>query len=183
MVTVNLQKAILPSLEELVLHSNYGLSWHTFLTLLFSQESDPRSSSGTAKLDRGAEHDTVTAYKKVRRLVIPNLDDISTILGNPRFLEVEILGLTECTLNDKSVDFFPDMAPKLRRLDLSKTSINGVGIKHLVQVYKGQLEWLGLDHCQQLGADAVEWARSQGVQVSHRMTGIEEKGSRVRYRH
>ena len=119
----------------------------------------------------------------MKKVVIPNLDGISDILENARFIHAEILGLIECKLDDKLFKCFPGMASKLRRLDLSKTCIDGAGVKHLVQAYKGQLEWLGLDHCQRLSPDAVEWARSQGVQVSHRMTDSREKGSKIRYRY
>jgi F-box/TPR repeat protein Pof3 len=56
----------------------------------------------------------------------------------------------------------------LRRIDLSSTWVTGVGVRSLVQGLKGKLERLDVSQCRHLGQDAVEWARSQGIEVIQR---------------
>lgn len=56
----------------------------------------------------------------------------------------------------------------LRSLDLSETNITGVGIKEIVQ--SCHLEELVVNDCRLIGADAIEWARAQGLRVQCRMS-------------
>lgn len=56
------------------------------------------------------------------------------------------------------------------RLDIpGREKLTGVGVKKLVQSLP-KLAVLDIDHCEGVGKDAVEWATSQGVKVSHRLT-------------
>jgi F-box/TPR repeat protein Pof3 len=52
--------------------------------------------------------------------------------------------------------------PNIQVLDVSCTKVTGVAIKTFV---KSGIKYLKVNECQSIGLDAVDWARSQGVQV------------------
>lgn len=52
--------------------------------------------------------------------------------------------------------------PKLQKIDVSSTKVSGVAVKHFMKL---GINWIGLNECNNVGADAVDYARSQGVEV------------------
>lgn len=82
----------------------------------------------------------------------------------PTSATVEELSLALLLLNDKHAMKIVDLYPKVRRLDMSGTNITGVAVKEFIN--KG-ITFLKLDECAQVSPDAVEWARSKGVEVSY----------------
>jgi hypothetical protein len=76
------------------------------------------------------------------------------------------LGMGRLMIGDKTILAIIELYPNLREVNLEQTRITGVGLKALVS--KG-IKSINVDHCDDLGEDAVLWARSQGVQVQHNM--------------
>jgi F-box/TPR repeat protein Pof3 len=98
----------------------------------------------------------------------------------PRLREVEALSFVSATdCNDDFVASLGRAFPTLRELDISGTDVTGVGVKDLV--HSGSIRKLSLNDCRKLGIDAVEWARSQGVEVKYKMKNVEGGGKKVRY--
>lgn len=85
----------------------------------------------------------------------------------------------------------------LKRLSIPSCKITGVGVKMLVKELRGRasadeadddekqarpgLEYLDLDWCVSISPDAVEWARSQGVEVSWKTSAPKVSGKKIRY--
>ena len=68
----------------------------------------------------------------------------------------------------------------LKSLDLrSSRKLTGVGVKALVLKPHGKLERLKLDYCVSIDVDAVQFARSQGIEVSFKFEDS-GKGKRLR---
>lgn len=67
----------------------------------------------------------------------------------------------------------------IRTLDLTGSGITGVGVREVAKLKK--LEELVLDDCRSLGADAVAWAREQGLRVRYKMKSESGGGRRIRY--
>lgn len=98
-------------------------------------------------------------------------------------------GLAECLLNLSVYGnpSFGDQISKelcgLRRLeslDASSTKISGIGVINLVCQATSHFLWLGLNMCDNVGKDAVEYARTNGVNISHNFSGL-KGGMKVRY--
>ena len=124
------------------------------------------------------------AMSKLRRLVIKDgtshYQSLQALLDNPRLTELEYLSLSGVRdINDASVTQIIKTLPKLQVLDLSRTDITGVGVKQALT--SKHLEQLVLDDCSHIGFDAIEWARTQGIRVQHRMSDAASGGRKVRY--
>lgn len=73
---------------------------------------------------------------------------------------------------------------KLGRLDVSRTSISGLGVVNIVDRKDSALKWIGLDACENVARDAVEYVRSKGLACSNKSVWSEQntKGTKkVRY--
>ncbi|KAF2424949.1 RNI-like protein [Tothia fuscella] len=108
------------------------------------------------------------------------------LLEHTRLSAIEELILTLNTdhvVDDIIAEVIAKTFKKLRRLDLSTTWVTGVGIRLIVSALKGQLRWLDVSGCRHLSADAVEWARDQGVEVVYRgeLSMTAKDSRRVRY--
>lgn len=57
----------------------------------------------------------------------------------------------------------------LVHLALPGSKVTGVSVKALVQALP-DLARLDLNECQSISADAIDWARRQGVKVGHQLT-------------
>lgn len=79
--------------------------------------------------------------------------------------ETTVLSAINTGLNDEVVGLIANNLPKLRILSLEGSSITGVGVKVLVLKPGDKLEMLDVRKCDRLSHDAIEWARSKGVQV------------------
>lgn len=123
-------------------------------------------------------------HSKLRKLgmkgceVYPN--SLEGTLSHQRLAEVESLSLAGCQpCSDESVVGIIETLPKLKTLDLSQTNITGVGVKSALKAK--HLQKLVVNDCRLIGVDAIEWARSTGVQVEYRMTDNISGGRKVRY--
>jgi F-box/TPR repeat protein Pof3 len=76
---------------------------------------------------------------------------------------LEELSLSFLIIGDQRAVQVASLYPKLRRLDVSGTKVTGVAVRQFVDM---GITWLGLNECEQVGPDAVEWARGKGVEVS-----------------
>lgn len=81
--------------------------------------------------------------------------------------KVEALGLAGLPVSDDNLAYLGSVATKLKHLNLSSTSVSGVGVKALVNGCKDTLTWIKLDNCRNVSPDAIEWARSCGIEVSY----------------
>ena len=90
------------------------------------------------------------------------------------------LVLPATLVNDEALETLAAHLHCLTRLDLKLTPVTGVGIKALTNKPGSKLEWLNLNHCQDVGVDAVEYARSQGIEVSFKFQDVDGKSRRVR---
>ncbi|KAI9719220.1 MAG: hypothetical protein M1812_003550 [Candelaria pacifica] len=90
------------------------------------------------------------------------------------------LQLRGTKITDREIFYFYHNKNRIRRLDLSKTSITGVGIRALVTgSSRPQIEWLGVNNCSSLGSDAVDLARSKGIEVEYRFPDTMKSGKRI----
>ncbi|KAI5785946.1 hypothetical protein EDC01DRAFT_198004 [Geopyxis carbonaria] len=69
---------------------------------------------------------------------------------------------------------------RLESLDASYTKLSGIGVINLICQGSSNLVWLGLDMCENVGKDAVEYARTKGINISHKL-GVFKGGKKVRY--
>ena len=124
------------------------------------------------------------ARSKLRKLAIKALDSspdsLRCILQNERLVDLESFSLAGCSnCDDEAVATVTGALSKLRVLDLSATDITGVGVKQALQ--SKHLTKLVVNNCRRIGIDAIDWARSQGVQVEYRMLDDVSRGKKVRY--
>ncbi|KAE8445648.1 hypothetical protein EG329_012945 [Mollisiaceae sp. DMI_Dod_QoI] len=75
---------------------------------------------------------------------------------------VEELSLALLHLNDSHALQIVGLYPNLRKVDMSGTQITGVAVKELVN--RG-ITSLKLNECHSISPDAVQWARSKGIDV------------------
>ncbi len=90
--------------------------------------------------------------------------------------QLSLAGDQDC--NDDTVSSISQALPSLRKLDLSETKITGVGVKHALNAV--HLEHLVVNNCHKIGIDAIDWARSKGVRVDHRMSDDTSGSKKVR---
>lgn len=91
------------------------------------------------------------------------------------------LQLRGTRITDKEILTLINGKHRLRRLDLSNTSVTGVGIKALVtDPRRPRIEWLGVNHCSSLGSDAVDLARSKGIEVEYQFPDTLKSAKRIR---
>ena len=96
-------------------------------------------------------------------------DILIQFLSLPRVQHLTMLNLLGCSeFDDKLADFVALTLKKLRSLKARSTKITGVAIKSLVKELP-DLRVLDLDFCTNISPDAIEWARSQGLNVTHRL--------------
>ena len=81
--------------------------------------------------------------------------------------KVEALGLAGLPVSDDNLANLGSFASRLKRINLSSTSVSGVGVKALVNGCKDTLTWIKLDNCRNVSPDAIDWARSCGIEVSY----------------
>ncbi|CAK3844359.1 Stress-induced-phospho 1 [Lecanosticta acicola] len=102
-----------------------------------------------------------------------------TLSVPPRLAELDRLSLLDCySLNDEYVETILHEFKNLRYLDVSGSSITGVGVRDIVKA--GHIQELVVCDCQKLGRDAVDWARSQGLKVEYRINNI-DSGKRLKF--
>ncbi|TVY17100.1 F-box/TPR repeat protein pof3 [Lachnellula arida] len=75
---------------------------------------------------------------------------------------VEELSLASLWEQEHQLIQIVNLYPNVRKLDVSSTKATGVAVKSFVQM---GVQYLKLNECSEVGIDAVEWARGQGVAV------------------
>lgn len=75
---------------------------------------------------------------------------------------VEELSLASLWEQEHKLIQIVNLYPNVRKLDISSTKATGVAVKYFVQM---GVQYLKLNECSEVGIDAVEWARGQGVAV------------------
>ena len=95
---------------------------------------------------------------------------IIRLIQHPRISQLKRLHLTNCHIfTDTHGSLLVKHVPKLEEVGVLASQITGVGVKEMVTKLR-RLRELDLQDCAQVGADAVEWARTQGVRVKFQMT-------------
>lgn len=110
--------------------------------------------------------------------------DIARFLSNPRLSELKHVRLPHAGVHftDATLQSIAAVLPQLITIDISGTDVTGIGLKTLVQRSSdGRLEHVTVNDCRKLGADAVEWARAQGVGVEYKMNDFGSGGKKLRY--
>lgn len=143
----NIYTASLPSLTSLNVTSSSQLPADGILRLLESNKGKVKKF-GASKLYFGSAQ---------------SLRDLAT---SGSLAGITELGLSTSCLDDSVAGDLAANLPCLTRLNASATAITGVGIKALVDKPGSKLEKLNVDDCRGVGVDAVEYARSHGIQVS-----------------
>lgn len=77
---------------------------------------------------------------------------------------LEELSLSNLQLTDRHAVLIVKLYPNLKTLDVTGTQISGVAVKEFVA---HGITNLTLNDCSGIGLDAVDWARGQGIQVTH----------------
>ncbi|KAI9825659.1 MAG: hypothetical protein M1832_001003 [Thelocarpon impressellum] len=105
--------------------------------------------------------------------------DIAYLASAGAMSSVHDLALCGLDLDDDCIELLAPRAPQLTRLDLASTRVSGIAVRALVARKEARpIEWLGLDGCAGVGADAVELARAAGVVVQHSLEKGRAKGTK-----
>ena len=100
-------------------------------------------------------------------------------LLHPRLADLKHLSLESCHgVDDSHLSIVASTLQKLQSLNVSGTEVTGAGIKDVV---KNGLKKLVANDCRLIGLDAIQWARTQGVQVENRNTDTTTGGKKLRY--
>ena len=101
------------------------------------------------------------------------------VLSHPRLAELKHFSLECCHgVDDSHLSIVASTFPKLESLNVSGTEVTGAGIKEVVN---NGLRKLVANNCRFVGLDAIQWARTQGVQVENRNTDVTTGGKKLRY--
>lgn len=170
---VGLPASYLPLLEELQVHGSMAMEGlHVFL--------DPPADTNTLQDSVDLSEPT-----DLRKLSISSSDssnsDLKRLVSSSRLKNLVSLCLMRCLdLDDSSMELVASTKfEKLRHLDLTGAALTGVGVRDLVTSLN--LDTLILNECSNVSPDAVEWARSKGVQVKYRISNGFEGRKKVRY--
>jgi F-box/TPR repeat protein Pof3 len=100
-------------------------------------------------------------------------------LSHPRLRELKHLSLERCfDTDDDCLSLVAKDLPKLEFLNVSGTDVTGAGIKKVVS---NGLKKLVANNCRHVYPDAVQWARTQGVKVEHKMSDGMAGGKKLRH--
>lgn len=100
-------------------------------------------------------------------------------LSHPRLAGLKHLSLESSHgVDDRHMSMIAASLPGLQSLNVSGTDITGAGIKEVVE---NGLKKLIANNCRFVGLDAMQWARTQGVQVENRNTDAMTGGKKLRY--
>lgn len=167
----------LPVLEELAVKGPSSLRAVEYLL------DTPTRSITSADVGRDLEASPRSQLRKLSTLESSYADrtDIANLLSHPRMKGIETLSFARTVGIDDDVvaGLASSKLERLREVDLTGTDLSGVGVKCLVSMLN--LSSLVLNDCRNVSPDAVEWARSKGVAVQHRMSNNLAGGRKVRY--
>ncbi|EMC91162.1 hypothetical protein BAUCODRAFT_127081 [Baudoinia panamericana UAMH 10762] len=106
-------------------------------------------------------------------------ETILMLLEHARLRNLREFALHGGMVADATCSSICDKLPHLARLNLSDTSVTGVGVKSVTGLRN--LKELVLNNCPQVGRDAVQWTRTQGIRVQSRNAPTQAGGHKVRY--
>ena len=106
--------------------------------------------------------------------------NVSTLIKAGYLNEVVELGLRNTAVTDNIAALIAKSLPRLRTLDVGFTKITGVGVKALVLKPGEMLQHLNLQHCISVSIDAVDYARSKGVDTQFSFPDNMKYGKRIR---
>ncbi|KAI9724709.1 MAG: hypothetical protein M1828_003578 [Chrysothrix sp. TS-e1954] len=97
---------------------------------------------------------------------------LDNMMGACRIQSIKHLRLAKIrNLDDAPADLIISRFKRLRILDLEQTRITGVTVKRAVQRLP-ELKVLKIDGCREVSPDAVVWARSKGIEVTHLLKSL-----------
>ncbi|KAL3422552.1 hypothetical protein PVAG01_06708 [Phlyctema vagabunda] len=82
---------------------------------------------------------------------------------------LEEISLANMNLSELRTLQIINQYPNLKRIELSGSKITGVAVKHFVKM---GVTYLKVNECAQIGADAIAYARSMGVEVVHTFVNV-----------
>lgn len=96
------------------------------------------------------------------------------------FSELTSLKIQDCDIDDETLEHVAAYCPRLTILNIRENpKVTGVGVKALVLKPGDKLQTLDLTHCTNVSMDAVEWARTKGLDVTYRHLDV-GSGKRLR---
>lgn len=108
-----------------------------------------------------------------------DLSQLRTLLETGQLSKLTILSLSRMSMNDDIVSRFAEECPLLEHVEFSRLRITGISLKALGT--RTAIKTLKLIDCNDISADAIEWARGKSIIVNVRMWGHEAAtGRRVR---
>ena len=100
-------------------------------------------------------------------------------LSHPRLAGLKHLSLESSHgVDDSHLSLVATSLPRLQSLNVSGTDVTGAGIKEVVN---NGLKKLVANNCRFVGLDAIQRARTQGVQVENRNTDATTGAKKLRY--
>jgi len=176
------QSQVLPNLE--ILQYTNCLQGPNYLTRLLDSKSDPGELSAGAStevtLSRlrtlricGNRWTTSPIYNQIFR----PLNEFGQVLIHPRLRDLEALSVQSVELLDDDLEVIALHYTRLKFVRVADSRITGYGIKLLI--HRQKLQWLELEHCEEVSSDAIEWAQSQGVTVKKRYQAIVDSGRSI----
>ena len=110
------------------------------------------------------------------RCAMVSKTELQGFLQHERLQDLEHLSVSHShDCNDGSMQAVAEALPRLQSLNVSGTDITGVGLKAIVSCCS--LRHVIVNDCRNLGRDAVDWARTQGVSIEYKMS-TEMSGSK-----
>lgn len=106
--------------------------------------------------------------------------DIAKLIQRNFLNSVVELRLRTTSVNDTIAESIAKNMHHLQVLDLGSTKVTGVGVKSLVVSPDINLKTLGLQNCTSVSVDAVDFARSKGLNVTYGFSDNLKYSKRVR---
>lgn len=141
--------------------------FHSLLSLQVSESGQLDVDNVNALLLMENSSESPPSYLERLAIRAPQVspEGLTSILQQQRLTRLKSLDLSFCQdCVDANADVVAASMKHLRKLDLSRTKVTGVGIKALVDGLP-DLHHLTLKECGKVGNDAVEWARKKGLVV------------------
>ncbi|KAL1304297.1 hypothetical protein AAFC00_000702 [Neodothiora populina] len=109
---------------------------------------------------------------KLAVLRVARIDDkklLTLLLSSSRLSHLQQLTLARSNIVDDTIaELIAQNCTHLQVLDLCSTAITGYGLKKFVERCPSLIA-IKLRGCQNIGSDALEWARGKGVKIDHAM--------------
>ncbi|KAI5798673.1 hypothetical protein FPQ18DRAFT_322635 [Pyronema domesticum] len=174
-----------PSLRHLDLSENPSLKYRkdrdfipTLESLSLSQNPNFSNDDIISMLSLTPEFDETAVVKHLDLSLCPKIDctTLRWLFDSSLSTHLEYLSLAGNASFSDEVTIEIQKMENLKMVDVSATKVTGIG---LCNIAKGEnMEWVGVNGCENVGRDAVDRVRSWGVRVAARRE--QEKGRKVR---